>query len=180
VVYVTFKTELGDDAGRAALDVAARSQGASIAWRRSVRTGRAYGLCELSDAPALAAMSAAGAAIVEGSPVIALAVFPTVPEALPQLLQALGENGRPAGIGSVEACDGGAIVEWNLERTGAAVVLAAIDVELARFHSGRTAELLSPLPPGWLERLAADGLKTPEIAPDRVLETLIERAAPHA
>ena len=61
---------------------------------------------------------------------------------------------------------------------GAAVVLGVVDVELRRFHSGRTAELLTPLPAEWTAKIAAEGLQAPEIARDRVLEDLIERAVP--
>lgn len=77
---------------------------------------------------------------------------------------------------SCESCAEGAVLEWDLDRTAASLVLALVDVELARFGSARTSELLSPLPPVWLARIAADGLNAPEITPDRILETLVERA----
>ena len=49
-----------------------------------------------------------------------------------------------------------------------------IDVELRRFSSGRRSELLSPLTPMLSAKIAASGLKAPEIAPDRILELLID------
>jgi len=71
------------------------------------------------------------------------------------------------------------VVEWDLERSPAGVVLGAIDVELRRFNSGRTAELLTPLSPQSIARIAADGLQSPELTSDRVLEVLLERAGLH-
>ena len=50
-----------------------------------------------------------------------------------------------------------------------------LDTELQRFASGRTAELLAPLPEAIAAQIAAEGLQTPEIASNRVLETLLER-----
>jgi hypothetical protein len=123
--------------------------------------------------------TAIGAAIqgtVYDVPVIALALFPTVPEALPQLLDALGGEGRPAGILACEPIDGGAIVEWNPEVSDARVVIGTADVELARFKSGRTAELLTPLAPETAAKLAAIGLGAPQIDPDRILELRTEGA----
>lgn len=126
------------------------------------------------------AAAAANGAIAYDASVIAIAVFPSVVEALPRLADALGGPGRPAGVRGCEACGGdGVAIEWDLEVTPAAVVLGLVDVELARFAAGRTAELLSPLPPAWIARIAADGLRAPEISPDRMLETLVQRAGLH-
>ncbi|MEO6835917.1 MAG: hypothetical protein ABI231_08435, partial [Candidatus Tumulicola sp.] len=169
-----------DDALRGAVDAAVRLHGGGVRWRTSTRAARSYGLVELPDARGTTAAAAAAAAHGAGaydSPVIALAVFPAEPEALQPILTALGGSGRPAGVRTCEPCpQGGAIVEWDLERSPAAVVLGVLDVELARFSSGRAAELLTPLPPAWIARIAADGLKAPDISQDRVLETLVERA----
>ncbi len=183
MIFLTVKTGANDEAQRARIDAAVRSHGGHIRWHTSLRASRSYGLVELpegwSEAAAAAAAAAAGA-IAFDSPVIALAVFPTVAEALPSLLDVLGGRGRPDGVVSCEPCDGGIVVEWDLQRTGAGVVLGTIDVELARFHSGRTAELLTPLAPGWIAKIAADGLQAAEMSSGQVLEDLIERAGLHA
>lgn len=165
---------------RDAVDAALRACGGSARWRVSARAGRSYALLGLPDEcsnVAVAAAAAAGGATAYDAPVIALAVFPTVAEALPPLGTALGGPGGPAGVRSCEPCpNGGAVVEWDLETTPAAVVLGLIDVELARFAAGRTIELLTPLPPAWTARIAADGLRTPEISSARILETLLDGA----
>lgn len=163
--------EMPGDAERAALDGSARRSGGRTSWSAGVRLGRAYALVENAGVEAL--RSASSGTILE-SAVIALAVWPNVAEALPYLQDALGGNGRPAGIVSCEIVDEALLVEWNLDRTGADVVLGLIDVELRRFGSGRASELLSPLPLAWWTRLAAEGLRAPQIAPDRVLEALLE------
>jgi hypothetical protein len=166
-----------DDTQRATIDAVVRSHGGRSRWRRSVRAARSYGLLELTDGQAEASAAAAvGGAIVYDSAVIALAVFPAVAEALPALLAALGGPGRPSGVLTCEPCDGGIVVEWDVRRSPAGVILGLIDVELRRFNSGRTAELLTPLPPEWIAKIGADGLQEPDMSLDRVLEELIERA----
>jgi hypothetical protein len=166
-----------DGAQRAAIDAAVHLHDGHIRWRSSARSRRSYGLLELPGGQReVAAAAASGGAIVYDSPIIALAVFPAVAEALPPLLAALGGEGRPDGVIACEPFDGGIVIEWDLERSGAAVVLGVVDVELRRFHSSRTAELLTPLPAEWTAKVAAEGLQAPEIARDRVLEDLIERA----
>jgi hypothetical protein len=171
-----------DESLRGAVDAAVRSFGGRTLWRTSARAARSYGLLEFpdeSDAAGAVKAVVRGARLFE-SPVIALAVFPAVPEALPPLLDALAGAGRPAGVLTCEPCAGdGIAIEWDLERSSAAVVLGVVDIELQRFHSGRSAELLTPLSPAWLARIAADGLRAAEISPDRVLEVLVERAGLH-
>ncbi|HEY1654702.1 MAG TPA: hypothetical protein VGF86_06290 [Candidatus Tumulicola sp.] len=165
---------------REALNAALRERGGLVRWRVSTRAGRSYALLELPDevsSTTVAEAAAAVGAVAYETPVIALAVFPAVAEALPALISALAGAGGPAGIRSCEPCrNAGAAIEWDLDRTRAGVVLGLVDVELGRFASGRTAELLTPLTPAWTARIAADGLAAPEIGPDRILETLIERA----
>ena len=107
--------------------------------------------------------------------IIALAVSPTVPEALPQLVEAFSGAGCPDGVLSCEASNGRLILEWDPARTKAALIFALLDAELARFASGRTTELLAPLPEAVAAQIAAEGLSTTEIASNRVLETLLER-----
>jgi hypothetical protein len=107
--------------------------------------------------------------------VIAVAVFPAVPEALPSLLDALGGPGRPAGILACRTCPGGVVIEWDPEISGLELVRGLVSVELRRYGSGWTTELLSPLPPALVATIAAQGLAAPEITQKRVLEFLIGR-----
>ncbi len=159
-----------DDVRSSLADFARRS-GAVLSWQDNAAFNRSYALVEGADAQSLDTRD--GATVLE-TPVIALAIRPNVAEALPPLLEALGGPGRPDGVRSCEAIDGAAVVEWNLDRTPAEVVLAVIDIELARFGAARVTELLTPLPLAWWTSIASAGLQAPEIAPDRVLEALIE------
>ncbi len=162
------------DAQRDAADAIVRREGGRAQWRSSGTTGRSYALLELPGKAQLDALR--GGAVVYDTAIIALAVFPAVPEALPLLTEALSGPGRPVGVLACRRCDGGVIVEWDPQLSSAAVVIGVIDVELARYRSGRTAELLSPLPEAYVSAIAAEGLATPEIAADRVIESLLQRA----
>lgn len=159
-----------DDA-RSSLADFARRNGAVVSWQDSPVFDRSYALVEGASAGSLATQE--GITVFE-TPVIALAIRPNVAEALPPLLEALGGSGRPAGVQSCEEVSGALIVEWNLDRTPADVVLSIVDIELARTRAGRVTELLTPLPLAWWTSIASAGLQAPEIAPDRVLEALIE------
>jgi hypothetical protein len=176
-MHVTFQTvSFGREATRAERDdveAAVRRAGGSVSWRTSARAGRTYGLVTL---PAGNAASALGAAKVHGAALIAVAVFPGVAEALPFLLDALGGAGRPSGVLGCAPCPGGVVVEWDPRQTTAATILGLIDVELRRFGGARSAELLAPLPPDLVARLASEGLQAPDIGSERELETLLERA----
>lgn len=165
-----------DDAEIGAVESLARAQNARVAWQRNGAGDPVYALVEGADASLAGALAARQSATVVESPVIALAVYPERPEALPPLRQALGGPGAPAGIVCCEPLRDGLLVEWNLDVTGAEVVLGLIDVEFARHRSARRTELLSPIPLAWWTRIAAAGLSAPEIAPDRVLEALLEEA----
>jgi hypothetical protein len=167
--------EMPGDAECNAVERIARRCGGRTSWQASPRFGRAYALVE-GDVADLDELRGATRGEVLDAAVIALAVLPNVAEALPLLREALCGPGRPVGIVSCEPCDGGAIVEWNLDRTGADVVLGIIDVELRRFHAARVNHLLSPLPLAWWTRIAAQGLRAPQIAPDRVLVALLEQS----
>jgi hypothetical protein len=160
-----------DEDVRSSLGDFARRNGAAISWQESAAFNRSYALIEGAGAASLGTQ--AGATVFE-TPVIALAIRPNVPEALPALMDAFGGSGRPAGVLTCETVAGAVVVEWNLERSAADTILALIDVELARFHADRVNELLSPLPLAWWTAIASAGLQAPEIAPDRVLEALIE------
>jgi len=146
-----------------------------VTWRDDAGSDRTYGLVELpQDAPAVRAVVREPVTVFE-APIIALAVSPSVPEALPLLLEAFSGPGRPDGILSCEASNGRLILEWNPDRTKTALVFSLLDTELRRFASGRTGELLAPLPEALAAQIAAEGLGTREIASNRVLETLLER-----
>lgn len=151
--------------------------GGCVRWRSSASVERTYALIETGETiairDALAALGAGARARLYDEPIIALAVFPAMPQALPPIAGALGGAGRPAGVLACIACRGGVVVEFDPEVTGAALVLKAIDVELARFKSGRRIEVLAPMTAATVCRLAAEGLRAPQIAPDRVLELLV-------
>jgi len=159
-----------DEERRTAIDRLVRHEGGSSVWRESERIGRSYALVELPDESGAERIRTGSGAIVHDRAIVALALFPTVPEALPHLLEALGGVGRPAGILACSSLAGGLVLEWDPATTRAGVVLAVADVELERFASGRTAELLSPLPPSLVASIAAEGLQAPQITAERILE----------
>ncbi|MDE2482400.1 MAG: hypothetical protein KGN02_09450 [bacterium] len=165
-----------DDAEIGAVESLVRARGAHLTVARNADDAPTYALIEGADAPLAATLRSRGAATVIESPVIALAVFPSSPEALPGLLHALGGPGRPAGVTACEPLRDGVLVEWDFERTTHEIVLGLIDVELARVRAGRRTELLAPLPLRAWTRIAAAGLRAPEIGPERVLEDLLVRA----
>jgi len=68
------------------------------------------------------------------------------------------------------------VIEFQPSRTTPALVLNIVDVELRRFRGYRTVTLLNPLPTEILAHIAAGGLQASEIAPDRILETLLEQS----
>jgi hypothetical protein len=157
-----------------ALNALASSHGARIEWGVHPRFGRAYALVSDGDSAAKETIRAECRALLIDSPVIALAIFPSVPEALPAIRSALVGPGRPGGVSACDPVGNGLVLEWNLDRTSAEVVLGLVDAELRRFNAGRMSELLSPMPLEWWTRIAAEGLRAPEIAPDRVIEELLE------
>ncbi len=156
---------------RSSLGDFARRNGATVSWGDNAAFNRSYALIEGASAAMLGMQD--GATVFE-TPVIALAIRPNVAEALPALQEALGGAGRPSGVLTCDTLSGAVVVEWNLDRTAADVLLGLVDVELARFQSARVNELLTPLPLRWWTAIARVGLQAPEIAPDRVLEALIE------
>jgi hypothetical protein len=176
VIYFTLSVAgRPDDSRREAIDAAMRACGGRATWRVNPTAGRSYALLE-TEAPFDAAhVAAAPGDSIYDTAVIALAVFPTVPEALPHLHDALGGEGRPAGVLAVRPCHKGLIVEWDPRVCGAGIVSGVIDVELRRFASGRRTELLSALPPPVLATIAGDALQAPELSAERVLELLIGR-----
>ena len=177
VVYSTLSIDgVLEPRRRAEIDDAVVRAGGAAVWRTSEPARRTYALLELPDGFDHAAIRAASEGMVYDKAVIALALFPTVSEALPPLLEALGGPGRPAGVLACRPFPGGAVVEWDPDLTQAAVILGVVDVELRRFGSTRVAELLSPLPPSVVAQLAATGLRAPQIEPQRILDLRINRA----
>jgi hypothetical protein len=163
-----------DAAERARVDAALLSVGATARWSADDAIGRTYALIEVASPVDDSALRAAAAgATVYDVPIIALAVYPRPAEALSALEAALGGAGRPDGI---LACDrmGDAIVLELERRTSPQVVFAIADAELRRFNGQRLGRLLAPLPAAELARISAEGLQAPEIAPDRILDVLIE------
>jgi hypothetical protein len=108
--------------------------------------------------------------------IIALAIEPEPSDALPALLRALHGPGSPTGIAACENTGTQLIVEIEPSLTQPALVLRIVDVELRRLNGYRRIALLSPLPVELVARIAAAGLQAPEIAPDRILESLLESA----
>jgi len=162
------------EADVASIDAIVARHGARVSWCDSPAYERTYGLIERAGTACLLAARAATQATIFERPLIALAVSPSVPEALPPLLHALGGPGRPDGVTGCYEYRGDVIVEWDLDRSALEVVLGLVDIEIDRFHARRVNALLTPLPPAWWTRIAASGLLAPEITPDRVLEEQLE------
>jgi hypothetical protein len=175
VVYLTISIAGNpDDSRRDAIEAFAQAQGGRAMWRFNPPAGRSYALLELPDGVDLSEVSIAPTEVAYETAVIAWAVFPTVPEALPNLYAALGGPGRPAGVLACRPCPQGAIIEWDPDSGGIEIIMKLVDVELRRFCSGRRGELLSPLTPRLSAKIAASGMSAPEIAVDRILELLID------
>jgi hypothetical protein len=111
-----------------------------------------------------------------GEAIIALAIEPAPADALQTLARALCGPGAPAGVHACEIEGTRLLVEILPSVTHPALVLRIVDVELARFAGHRRTELLGPLSEEAAARIAASGLQAAEIGPDRILETLLERA----
>jgi|GEM_PF-756310 hypothetical protein len=175
VVYLTISIAGNpDDSRRDAIEAFAQAQGGRAMWRFNPPAGRSYALLELPDGVDLSEVSIAPTEVAYETAVIAWAVFPTVPEALPNLYAALGGLGRPVGVLACRPCPQGAIIEWDPDSGGIEIIVKLVDVELRRFCSGRRGELLSPLTPRLSAKIAASGMSAPEIAVDRILELLID------
>lgn len=108
-----------------------------------------------------------------GESIIALAIEPAPPDALQPLAHALGGPGAPAGV-RCEIRGSSIIVEIEPSITPPALALQLADVELRRFHGSRRTELLAPLSTAVAAAVAAHGLQCAEMAPDRILEPLLE------
>lgn len=177
VVYLTLRADGDlDERQRGGVEEIVIRTGGSALWRVNATTRRAYALLELPDARARDDIRGMWHGTAYDGPIIALAVFPAAPQALPAVLESLGGRGRPSGVVGAERCDGAAVIEWDPEATQSRVVTALVDLELRRFGSARTSELLTPLPPALAAKVAADGLAAPQISPERILEVRIDGA----
>ncbi len=105
--------------------------------------------------------------------IIALAIEPLPADALPQLADALSGPGAPAGICACETVGERLVLEFRPDVTPPALVNGIIDVELRRYGGTRRVALLCPLPTALLAEVAAEGLQAPEVATDRILESLL-------
>ncbi len=165
-----------DERHREAIDEAVRAQGGRTTWRAHPKFGRAYALIESADRVDTESIRAVSGGQAYATAIIALAVSPAVPQALPSLQEALSGRGRPAGVLACHPFPGGTVIEWDPNVSSAEVVVGLVDVELRRFGSGRTAEVLAPLPRSTVAKIASEGLQAPEVRLDRVLEALIDDA----
>jgi hypothetical protein len=105
--------------------------------------------------------------------IIALAIEPLPADALPVLAEALGGRGAPAGICECRIDESRLVVEFFPGVTPPALLVRIIDVELRRFGGARRTQLLSPLSIRTAAAIAAQGLQSPEIGTDRILESLL-------
>ncbi len=107
--------------------------------------------------------------------VIALAIEPAVPDALPILQNAFAGAGRPSGVVECRLDGAALVIEFRPDQASPQILFALLDAELARFGShGRTTTLLSPLPPMPACAVAASGLRAADLTTDRILDVLIE------
>ncbi|MFN2449216.1 MAG: hypothetical protein ABR508_05395 [Candidatus Baltobacteraceae bacterium] len=107
--------------------------------------------------------------------ILALAIEPQPPDALPQLRTALAGAGGLAGILSARITGAALIVECA-PRTAPELLRSLIDAELRRFGGTHKTRMLAPLPDDVLAAIAGRGLQAPEIAASRILESLLEAA----
>jgi hypothetical protein len=159
-----------DEAERRRIEAVVRGSDGTIEWRSSDRVARTYALIEFEAAESVASFRAATVARIDEPAIIALAVFPAMREALPGIVDALAGPGRPAGVTACDLLADGVAVEFAPAVTAPEVVLALVDVELARLRCGRVVELLSPLALDAIAAIAACGLQAPEITADRTIE----------
>jgi len=174
LIYLTLRLdEIADERRRASIDdVVRRHRGTSI-WRSHPAITRSYALFEVAADEGREEIAAVAQATLYETAIIALAVSPTVAQAMPSLRETFSGEGRPAATLDCRESGAALVLEWNLDAAPVGLMMGLIDVDLRRFASGRTTELLNPLPRHVVTRLAADGLGAPEIEPSRVLDLLL-------
>ncbi len=178
MVVSTLTVRMAPDCGHAdcaAVEFAVRASGADIVWVPRSRTGRRYGSVARATQELRGALNAIDGVNVRDE-IIAIAVYPSMPEALPAIAEALGGPGAPDGVLSCDTTDDAVVVEWDPSRTPASTIYGLIDVELGRFRASRIVELLVPLSDELLARIAAEGLHAPDLRADRLLEFQLERS----
>lgn len=161
------------DATIRALDARASDEGFRVTWQHNERPARTYALVEGSSVDVVRDLL--GDATVFDTPIIALALRPNFSEALQDLVRAFGAAGAPAAVRGCTLEGDALVLEWDPGRARIAVLRELAGLELARTHAACTSELLCPLPLEVWTKLAAEGLHAPEIAPNRVLEALLEK-----
>jgi hypothetical protein len=162
-----FNSAPNQDVRRAVMQ-AAPSDG--IVWRDDPITGRTYALVTAADE-----VSCGCDALYE-RPIIALAVRPNPAEALPHLLDAMGGAGRPAGVVACDRIGEEIVIEWDPQMTPVTLIRTLLQAEVGRFGGSYVSRTLAPLPLEVVATIASQGLATPEISADRVLEVLVDRA----
>jgi hypothetical protein len=105
--------------------------------------------------------------------IIALAIEPAPPDALPALQRALGGPGAPAGVVECTRSGGRLLLEFRPDLTPAGLVRRIIEVELRRWGGWARNRLLTPLAVQTVAAIAAGGLQAEQIRSDRILESLL-------
>ena len=95
---------------------------------------------------------------------------------MPAIAEAFSAGAGIAGVLDCAVLADSVVIEFQPSRTMPSLVLNVVDVELRRFHGYRKVTLLNPLPAEILAQIAAGGLQASEIAPGRILETLLEQS----
>jgi len=110
-------------------------------------------------------------------PLLALSIEPEAVEALPFVASALNGSGGPEGVLDARIVDRELLIEFFPSAASWRLLRAVIDVELQRYGSSvRRTTLLSPLTAEMQVRIAADGLREPDLDASRVLEALMADA----
>lgn len=95
---------------------------------------------------------------------------------MPAIAGAFSASAGVAGVLDCVVLKESIVIEFEPARAMPSLVLNVVDVELRRFHGYRKVTLLNPLAAEILAQIAGSGLQAPEIAPDRILETLLEQS----
>jgi hypothetical protein len=188
VTFLTLSTGGKLDADRRnEVEEIVRRSGGTVHWNVSARTNRTFALLHLQGESQaslrdelLSWSRAAHPANVYDGAIIGFALYPSAPQALPAVAQALGGSGRPAGVVACTACPGGLIVEFDPLRTSPQMLLDLVEIELERWGSAREMELLTPLPDETWALVAAQGVQAPELTAQCVLDRLLECEAADA
>lgn len=157
-----------------------RTLGASVNFVVTKRFAVTYGIIEANDWPDRdAVLQHFPDASLYDCAIIALAIEPQAPDALPFLQNAIGGAGRPGGVLDCRRIDSAILIDFRPEVTSPHLLFSLIDIELARFGAaGRATTLLTPLPLELATRVAAEGLHAVELTAERILEVLL--SAPDA